>query len=100
MDRSLIFRFFHEDALKLSADLIMFIRVIHKVTIKSQEYFSRGVDCGYVCIKRCEFNFGCSHRIQKKLMKFVDKNLKLATKIMSEIRSVFEKSLFNSKVVC
>lgn len=43
----------------------MFYQLIHRIIKKSQISNSRDVNCGYVCLKSCEFNFCNSQLFQK-----------------------------------
>ena len=43
----------------------MVYQLIHRIIKKSQISNSRDVNCGYVCLKSCEFNFCNSQLFQK-----------------------------------
>ena len=55
----------HVNYLKSKVDLSMFYQLIHRIIKKSQISNSRDVNCGYVCLKSCEFIFGNSQLFQK-----------------------------------
>ena len=55
----------HGNYLKSKVDLSMFYQLIHRIIKKSQISNSRDVNCGYVCLKSCEFNFCNSQLFQK-----------------------------------
>lgn len=51
----------------------MIPKVIHKIIKKSQISNSRDVNCGYVCLKSCEFIFSNSQLFQKFKSRIGDK---------------------------
>ena len=55
----------HGNYLKSKVDLSMLYQLIHRIVKKSQISNSRDVNCGYVCLKSCEFIFGNSQLFQK-----------------------------------
>ena len=55
----------HGNYLKSKVDLSMLYQLIHRIIKKSQISNSRDVNCGYVCLKSCEFNFCNSQLFQK-----------------------------------
>ena len=55
----------HGNYLKSKVNLSMLYQLIHRIVKKSQISNSRDVNCGYVCLKSCEFIFGNSQLFQK-----------------------------------
>ena len=51
----------------------MFYQLIHRIIKKSQILNSRDVNCGYVCLKSCEFIFYNSQLFQKFKRQIGDK---------------------------
>lgn len=66
------FDIIHGNYLKLKISISMVLRVIHKIIKKSQKFNSRDVNCGYVCLKSCEFIFCNSQLFQKYESKIGD----------------------------